>query len=286
MGTIAVTGATGVVGGAVARRLADAGLATRLVVRQPARAPALPHSEVRRASSYGAGDEMRAALEGCDTLCLIPAEESADRVTQHKTAVDAAVAAGVERIVYLSIVAPAPDATFTLARDHWATEQHVRASGVAHAFPRMNLYLDFLPMLTGPDGAIRGPAGDGRLAAVTRADVAAVTAAVVAGDDGDGQAYDITGREALTIAEVAETLAAASGKRIEYVDETLAEARESRGGYGAPDWQIDAWISTYTAIAAGELAGVSDTVERMTGRPAQTLGEFLDEHPGALAHVH
>ena len=138
----------------------------------------------------------------------------------------------------------------------------------------MNLYLDFLPMMAGPDGAIRGPAGDGRLAAVSRADVAAVTAAVVAGDDGDGQAYAITGREALTIAEVAETLAAASGKRIEYVDETLAEARESRGGYGAPDWQIDAWISTYTAIAAGELAGVSDTVERMTGRPAQTLGEF------------
>ena len=137
MARIAVTGATGVVGGAVARLLSDRGLATRLVVRQPARAPSLAHSEVRRASSYGAADEMRAALEGCDTLCLIPAEESADRVTQHKTAVDAAVAAGVRRVVYLSIVAPAPDATFTLARDHWATEQHVRASGVAHAFARI-----------------------------------------------------------------------------------------------------------------------------------------------------
>ena len=221
---------------------------------------------MRRASSYGAGDEMRAALEGCGTLCLIPAEESADRVTQHTTAVDAAVAAGVERIVYLSIVAPAPDATFTLARDHWATEQHIRASGVAHAFARMNLYLDFLPMMAGPDGVIRGPAGDGRLAAVSRADVAAVTAHVVAGDDGDGRAYEITGREALTVGEIAATLAAASGKRIEYVDETLAEARESRASYGAPDWQVEAWISTYTAIAAGELEAVSDTVERVTGR--------------------
>ena len=121
-----------------------------------------------------------------------------------------------ERIVYLSIVAPAPDATFTLARDHWATEQHVRASGVAHAFARMNLYLDFLPGMAGPDGVIRGPAGDGRLAAVSRADVAAVTAHVVAGDDADGRAYEITGREALTLGEIAATLAAASGKRIEY----------------------------------------------------------------------
>ena len=286
MARIAVTGATGVVGGAVARLLSDRGLATRLVVRQPARAPSLAHSEVRRASSYGAADEMRAALEGCDTLCLIPAEESADRVTQHKTAVDAAVATGVRRVVYLSIVAPAPDATFTLARDHWATEQHVRASGVAHAFARMNLYLDFLPRMAGPDGVMRGPAGDGRLAAVSRADVAAVTAHVVAGDDADGRAYDITGREALTLGEIAATLAEASGKRIEYADETLAEARSSRASYGAPDWQVDAWISTYTAIAAGELAAVSDTVERVTGRPAQTLAEFCAAHPDALAHVH
>ena len=286
MARIAVTGATGVVGGAVARRLSDRGLATRLVVRQPARAPALPASDVRRASSYGAREEMEAALEGCDTLCLIPAEESADRVTQHKTAVDAAVAAGVGRIVYLSIVAPAPDATFTLARDHWATEQHVRAAGVAHAFARMNLYLDFLPLMAGPDGVIRGPAGAGRGAFVSRADVAAVTAAVVAGDDGDGQAYDVTGREALTVGEVAATLAATTGKRIEYVDESFEEARASRASYGAPDWQIDAWISTYTAIAAGELAAVSDTVEQVTGTPAQTLAEFLAGHPDALAHVH
>ena len=94
------------------------------------------------------------------------------------------------------------------------------------------------------------------------------------------------GREALTLAEIAATLAAGSGKRIEYVDETLAEARSSRASYGAPDWQVDAWISTYTAIAAGELAAVSDTVERVTGRPAQSLAEFCRAHPGALAHVH
>ena len=286
MARIAVTGATGVVGGAVARLLSDRGLATRLVVRQPARAPELPESEVRRASSYGVREEMQAALEGCDTLCLIPAEESADRVTQHTTAVDAAVAAGVARIVYLSIVNPAPDATFTLARDHWATEQHVRAAGVAHAFARMNLYLDFMPMMAGPDGVIRGPAAEGRGAFVSRADVAAVTAAVVAGDDRDGQAHDVTGREALSLGEVAATLAAASGKQVEYVDETLEQARASRASYGAPDWQVEAWISTYTAIAAGELAAISDTVQRVTGRPAQTLAEFLAAHPGALDHVH
>ena len=175
---IAVTGATGVVGGGVARRLADRGIAQRLVVRDPARAPRLPGADVRGASAYGAGDEMRAALEGAGTLFLVPAEESTDRVDQHRTAVDAAVEAGVRRIVYLSFLDAAPDSTFTLARDHWATEQHIRAAGVAFTFPRMSLYLDFVPLMAGADGVIAGPAGDGRAAVVTRADVADVVAAL------------------------------------------------------------------------------------------------------------
>ena len=82
---------------------------------------------------------------GADTVFLIPAAEAADRVEHHRTAVDAAVAAGVPRLVYLSFLNAAPDATFTLARDHWATEQHIRASGLDFTFLRMNLYMDFIP---------------------------------------------------------------------------------------------------------------------------------------------
>jgi NAD(P)H dehydrogenase (quinone) len=114
---IGVTGATGFVGGHTARYVAERGAPLRLIVRDPTRAPDFG-AEVRAASSYGAGDEMRAALEGVDTLFLVPAEESADRIEQHRTAVDAAVAAGVGRIVYLSFVAAASDSTFTLGRDH------------------------------------------------------------------------------------------------------------------------------------------------------------------------
>ena len=91
---IAVTGASGGVGSRVARRLADRGEELRLVVRDPARAPELPGAEVRQASSYGDGEAMRAALEGAETVFLIPAAESADRIEQHVTAVNAAAAAG------------------------------------------------------------------------------------------------------------------------------------------------------------------------------------------------
>ena len=283
---IGVTGASGVVGGAVARRLAERGLEQRLVVRDPARAPELPGAEVRRAADYGAEEEMRAALAGVSTLLLIPAAESADRVAGHRAAIDAAVAAGVERIVYLSFVGAAVDATFTLVRDHWATEQHVRAAGVACVFPRMNLYLDFVPRMVGSDGVLAGPAGAGRAAVVSRADVADVLAAVLAaGAAHDGATFDVTGREALTAGEMAATLAEVSGKPVAYRDETLAEARASRAHYGAPAWLLDAWISTYTAIADGDLAGVSDTVERLAGHPPQTLAGYARAHPDALAHI-
>ncbi len=180
----------------------------------------------------------------------------------------------------------AVDATFTLVRDHWATEQHVRGTGVAFVFPRMNLYLDFVPNMVGSDGVLAGPAGEGRAAVVRRADVADVLAAVLAaGAAHDGATFDVTGPEALTAGEMAATLAEVSGKPIGYRDETLAEARASRAHYGAPGWQVDAWISTYTAIANGDLAGVSDAVERLAGHPPGTLREFAAAQPGALAHV-
>lgn len=284
-GPVAVTGATGYVGGRVARLLAERGAAQRLVVRDPSRAPELPGAEVRAASRYGAGEEMRAALDGAATLFLVPAEESADRVEQHKTAVDAAVAAGIDRIVYLSFLGASPGASFTLARHHWATEEHIRAAGVAFTFARMSLYLDFVPRMAGPDGVIAGPAGEGRVSVVARADVADVAAAILTGEGHDGETYDVTGGEALTLGEIAAELAELSGKPISYKHETLEEARASRASYGAPDWQVDAWIGTYTAIAAGELEMVTDTVERLAGHAPTTLAEYVRANPDCLDHV-
>ena len=269
---IAVTGATGYVGGRTARLLAERGAPLRLVVRDPGRAPDLG-AEVRGASSYGAAGEMRAAFEGADTVFLVPAEESPDRVEQHRTAVEAAVAAGVRRIFYLSFVAASPDSTFTLGRDHWATEEIVRGCGLPFTFPRMNLYLDFVPRMVSDEGVIAGPAGDGRLAAVARDDIAEVVAALLTSDGHDGASYDITGGEALTFDEIAAQLSAT------YKDETMEEAWASRASYGAPDWMVEAWISTYTAVARGELEAVTDTVARFTGHPPLTLADVVRAAP-------
>lgn len=284
---IAVTGATGALGGRVARRLSAGGIGQRLVVRDPARAPELPGAEVVSAPSYGDGAAMRAALTGASVVLLVSASESADRVAQHLSAVDAAVAAGVERIVYISFLGAAPAATFSLARHHFQTEEHIRSLGVPFTFLRDSLYLDVLPYFAGADGVIRGPAAEGRLAPVARDDVADVAVAVLLAADADhaGRTYDLTGPTALTLAEVAAELSRASGRTITYHPETLAEAYGSRAHYGAPDWEVEGWVTSYAAIATGELDLVSDAVASVAGHPPLSVAEFLAANPDAVAHL-
>lgn len=275
-GLLGVTGATGELGRRVARAVAAQGTPQRLLVRTPARAPELPGAEVA-ACHYADDDRSRAALAGVETLFMVSGAEAEDRLAQHRAFIDAAAAAGVRHVVYTSFYGASEHCTFTLGRDHFHTEEHLRASGMAFTFLRDNLYLDFLPHLVGDDGVIRGPAGDGRVAAVTRDDVAACAVAVL-GDPGAhaGATYDLTGPEALSLAEVAAVLTAHLGTEVTYHDETVEEAYASRRRWPAPDWQYDAWVSTYTAIAAGELAGVTDDVARLTGRPPTGLAAYLD----------
>ncbi|MER7559545.1 SDR family oxidoreductase [Nocardioides sp. NPDC126508] len=272
---IAVTGASGFVGGLVARALGGSGAALRLLVRDIARAPEIPGADAFEVT-YGDREAAMVALDGVQAVLMVSASESADRLEQHLTFVDAAAAAGVEHIVYTSFFGAAPDAVFTLARDHFATEERIKASGMGYTLLRDNFYLDFLPSLVGEDGVIRGPAGNGRFAPVARADVArSAVATLTAPQHHRGLTYDLTGPEALTMSEVAEILSDHRGREVRYHDETVEEAYASRRRWEAPDWQYDAWVSTYTAIAAGQLDGVSSAVATLTGREPVGLRDYL-----------
>ena len=273
---IAITGATGAVGGRVARDLAsDFRNDLRLVVRDPLRAADFDTD--LRVCDYADHTASVEALAGVDTLFMVSAAEAVDRRDQHRTFIRAAADAGVGHIVYTSFAGAAPDATFTLGRDHWDAEQAIRESGMAFTFLRDNFYSDLLPFFADAQGVIRGPAGDGRVAAVARADVADVAAAVLrAPADHAGAAYVLTGPEALTLTEVAARAGAVLGKELRFEDETVEEAYAARrAAYGAADWQLDAWVSTYTAIRDGSCAAVSGDVERVSGHPARTLEQAL-----------
>jgi len=274
-GLIGVTGATGRLGGRVARRLAAAGVEQRLLVRDASRAPQLAGTTVAGASFEDTA-AVREALTGISTLLMVSAAENADRLAQHTSFVDAAAAAGVEHLVYISFYGAAADCTFTLGRDHYATEQHIRARGLTFTFLRDNLYADFVGAMVGEDGVLRGPAGNGRVAAVAMDDIADVAAAVLSDPPPHaGATYRLTGPESLTLDDVAAALSTALARPVSYRPETVEEAYASRASYGAPPWQVDAWVSTYTAIANGEVAAVTDDVPRLTGHPATSLAELL-----------
>jgi len=313
---LAITGATGKLGSKVAARLAKLEIPQKLIIRDPKRAPQLPGAEVAQISSFGDGVGMRRALAGVSKLFLVSARDRMgvnqaaamaglpppryDRARQQIAAVDAAMEAGVQHIIYLSFLNAAEDATFILARDHYQTEEHIRRLGVPFTFLRVNLYTDNVPLRVSEDGVIRAPAGEGRVAWVTRDDIADVIAAVLTGGGHEGRAYEVTGPEALTMAETAARLSAVAGREIIYRAQTPREARTEHNatgmeefeaerraltGRGLNEYEVEVWVTHYLQIAAGELAAVSNTVPELTGHRAQSLAEYLKSHPESYRHL-
>ena len=274
MALIAVTGATGHLGGRVARQLGET--VGRLIVRDAARAPALDGSPEVAEAHYGDHEAAVRALAGVDVLLMVSGAESPTRRQEHRTFIAAAGEAGVRHIVHTSFAGGAPDAVFTLGRDHWDAEQAIRDTGMAFTFLRDNFYADFFPLFAGEDGVIRGPAGSGRVAAVARADVADVAVAVLSAPESHaGAVYTLTGPEAVSFAEAASRLTAALGRPFSYAQETLDEAYESRRKWSTEQWQLDAWVSTYVAVAQGTVAEVNGDVEKLAGHPARSLEQAV-----------
>ncbi len=281
---ILVTGASGAVGARVAERLVGRGNALRLFVRDAARAPEIPGAEIV-VGSYEDLPSLEAAMRGVS--CAFVASvygEPVRRSRLHMNAMDAAIRAGVGHIVYLSFQGASPDSLFPYGVDHALSEAHLERMGVPYTILRDSLYLDSIPHYFGSDGVARGPAGEGRTAWVARDDVADVVAAVLAAPSHHaGRTYDVTGPEATTYAQVAATLTELTGRPFGFENESVEEGRRSRAALGAPAWQVEVWLGSYLAAAAGELAPVSDTVERIAGHPPLGLRAYAERRPELLA---
>ena len=278
--TMALTGVTGGLGARVLRELGSRH-DLRVLVRDLERAP---QGFDARQAAYEDTEAMRAALAGVDTLFLVSGHESLGRADLQRGAVAAAADAGVRRVVYTSFMGAAPAATFTYARDHSVTERAVVEAGMALTSLRSALYADVVPWFVGPDDALRGPAGDGRVAWVAREDVARLAAAVLVDESHANSVYDVSGPRAMSLDETAGVLSRVVGRPFTYVPQTRAQAYASRAGAGEP-WQIEGWVSSYEAVATGETSVTSHTVQAVTGRRPWTLEEFLRAEPKAWAHL-
>lgn len=274
---IGITGVTGKLGSYVADLVDQPGIASIHLARSPERAKFYSSAEIRR-MSYANTPEVVEALKGIDTLLMVSARENPERVKEHKEFLDAAKLAGVQHIVYTSFYGADEKATFTLSRDHARTEAYIKELGFTYTFLRDNFYLDFLIDIALENGEIRGPAGSGKVSAVARKDTSSVAVEILLNPkEWENQTLNLTGPEELSMEEIVALLSKESGKTITYVDESVEEAYESRKKWPAQNWEYDAWVSTYTAIKAGEQAGVSTDVEKVLGRPAMSLIDVLKE---------
>lgn len=274
---IGITGVTGKLGSYVADLVDKKGIASIHLARSPERATVYASAEIRK-MVYANTPEVVEALKGIDVLLMVSARENPERVEEHTSFLDAAKLAGVQHIVYTSFYGADEKATFTLSRDHAQTEAYIKELGFTYTFLRDNFYLDFLIDIALENGEIRGPAGSGKVSAVARKDTSRVAAEILLNPkEWENQSLNLTGSEELSMEEIVALLSKETGKTITYVDESVEEAYESRKKWPAQNWEYDAWVSTYTAIKAGEQAGVSTDVEKVLGRPAMSLIDVLKE---------
>ena len=222
---------------------------------------------------------LRAAFAGGERLLIISATEIGRRVVQHRAAIDAAVAAGVHWAAYTGIPNPSDSNPGAAARDHRATEEALRESGLAWTFLRNSIYAESLVRGGGPalaSGTLVTNAGEGRTSYVSREDCAAAAAAVLTSDGHDGKEYDITGPEALSGADLAALASELSGKPVEAVpvdDATLVGILVEHAGLPEP---VAEFIASFgRAGREGQLSTVSNAVEELTGTPPRHFRDVL-----------
>lgn len=285
--TYAVTGASGQLG----RLVADQLLGTVdpadvvLVTRDPARLADL----AARGADVRAGDftdpaTLPGAFAGVDVLLLISTDAVGARVEAHTAAIEAARAAGVQRIVYTSVPRPDEANPAVAGIDHLATEQALRASGVRWTFLRNNLYAD-MQVATLQQAADSGRlvvnTGSGGAAYVTRADCAAAAVGALTGTGHDDRAYDVTGDHAWTADELAALTTEITGKPVEVVQVDDAAYDAGLQEAGVPAFVTPLLVTFGAAIREGWLDDVSTAVADLAGRAPTPLADVL--RAGGLA---
>ncbi|PRX19063.1 NAD(P)H dehydrogenase (quinone) [Actinoplanes italicus] len=277
--TIAVTGATGQLGRLVVESLIARGTEPGeivAVVRDTAKADGLRALGVEvREGDYDRPETLTAALTGVHRLLLISGNAVGQRVAQHTAVIEAARAAGVGFLAYTSILR-ADTTPIGLAPEHQATEEKIKNSGIPYAFLRNGWYVEnYAGALAGAvaQGTLYGSAGDGKIAAATRADFAEAAAVVLI--NGEPGVYELAGDHGFTLAELAAETARQSGSPIAYQNLPVADYTQALVGAGLPEGYAGLLADTDTKIAEGHLDDSTGTLSRLIGRPTTPLADAL-----------
>ncbi|MBA4226276.1 MAG: NAD(P)-dependent oxidoreductase [Hyphomonas sp.] len=274
---IAITGATGQLG-----RLAVAALKRRVppdqlvgLVRSPEKAADL--GIAARAADYALADTLEAALQGIDKLLLISSSEIGMRTVQHRNVIEAAKRAGVNLIVYTSVL-HADRSPLSLAEEHRQTEAMIKASGIPYVILRNGWYTEnYTGSIPGAlaGGAFIGSAGDGKLSTATRADYAEAAAAALTTEGHAGKTYELAGDIAYTLSDLAAEISRQSGQEIPYKNLPEAEYARLLAGFGLPEALANGLAAWDVDASKGALFDDSRQLSRLIGRPTTPLAQAV-----------
>ncbi len=282
---ILVTGAGGTVGSEVLKQLRERGAAMRAGFHTPRKA------EQARAQGMDAvvldfadRASITAALKGADKVFLLGAT-APNQPELEINVVEEAKKAGVGHIVKLSVLDSVGE-KFTFARWHRAVEKEMEGSGLACTFLRPNCFMQnfvtFYADSIKSQGAFYLPERDARVSHVDVRDVAAVAVEAFTRPGHEGRAYELTGPEALSNAELAAKLSAALGTPVKYVDLPPDTFKQSMLAYGMPEYYADALVDLAHFFIAGGAQHLSGDVEKVTGRKPRTFDDFAREYAAAF----
>jgi uncharacterized protein YbjT (DUF2867 family) len=279
---ILVTGATGLNGGEIVRRLSARGVATRALVRSGGKASALaalPHVEVVT-GDMAKPESLAPALSGVTRAMLISSSDPSMLEVQSNF-VDAAKKAGVAHIVKLSGIMPELDSPFRFARMHGEIERRMQESGVGFTMLRagefMHAYFRQVPTIVAK-GALFLPMENARIACNDIGDIAEAAVASLTRPGHEGKIYRITGPEALTMDEVAERLSRATGKTIRYVNVSPEDARKARLAAGIPPYLADGLDELFAERRRGKEGTVFPDLRDVFGIRPTPFDEFAQRY--------
>ncbi|MGA5701792.1 NAD(P)H-binding protein [Peterkaempfera bronchialis] len=277
---VLVIGAGGQVGASVVEQLLDAGAAVRAGARNPEKL-SLPDSVEVVRTDLLQPETLKAALDGVAKVFLYAVPQGiADFL-------DAARAAGVRQIVLLSsqtVVDAFPEQK-PITEMHQAVEEAIVASGIPYTFLRPHNFATNILMWGWPEsiraeGRVRFPYPESHSDVIHEKDIAAVAVAALTGPGHENRAYFLSGPESVTQRRQLEIISEVIGRPLEFEELTEAEAREALAPI-VPVWVMDAVVG-YWAHSDGIPTHLSDTVERITGRPARTFAEWVADHAAAF----